>query len=185
MHRSLIAIRYAKALYLKGIEDNILEEIATDIQQVHQTLTDSPDLYQVFHQPTLDTSKKRAIFDQVFEKHIHSITLDFLELIIQNKREIYLEDIFRNFTDLYNEYRGIKTVLLTTTVDLTDKEKHSVSEFVKKNFDAQQIDLDVEVDKDIIGGFIIQINDQLFDASVRRQLDKIRQQFLHKKFNTH
>jgi F-type H+-transporting ATPase subunit delta len=185
MYRSLIAIRYAKALFLKAKEEEVLEKIHDDIDLINKSFEEYPELHDVLFQPSIVTTKKRKIIDDIYEDYVHPITLDFLELILQNKRERHIDDIFRNFNDIYNEDMGIKSAILTTTVELGKSEQKAIEEFIKNNFDANEIDLEVLVDKEILGGFIIQINDQLFDASIRRQLDLIKRKFLYKKINSH
>ncbi len=182
---SLIAIRYAKAFLLKGKEEGILDELNRDAEFLKRSFEQHEILYEVLSQPTIAISKKTEIVDNVYSTRLNPATLDFLKLIIKNRREPYLKAIIRNFFDLYNKEKGIKYAILTTVVELGKKEQESVKEFIKKNFDANEIKLELQVDESIMGGFIIQIKDQLFDVSVRRQLDTIRKNFLLKKFNNH
>jgi len=184
MYRSLIAIRYAKALLLKGKEEGSLDELKEDIKFLEESFKEHGDLYEVLHQPTTAISKKIKIIDEIYSSRLNPVITDFLKLIIKNRREYFMLDIFRNFFDLYNEEKGIKSAILTTAVELGKKEQTAVKTFIKKNFNANEINLNVIVDKSIMGGFIIQIQDQLFDVSVQRQLDLIRKNFLHKKFNS-
>lgn len=183
MFRSLITVRYAKALLLKGKEDDQLNEIQKDIHVVENIFSENENLYDVIQQPTILPSKKLSIIHSIFDSILQTDTvLDFICLVIRNKREYYLKDIFRNFTDLYNIDQGIKAASITTAVTLESEEEEVVKNFIKKNFNARKINLSVHIDKDIIGGFIIQVNDQLLDASVRRQLEIIRRKFLHKQW---
>ena len=43
-----------------------------------------------------------------------------------------------------------------------------------------KLDLKTEVDPTLIGGFIFEVDDLLLDASVSRQIDIIRRQFIEK-----
>ncbi|MFP4017882.1 MAG: ATP synthase F1 subunit delta [Bacteroidales bacterium] len=183
MHRSLITVRYAKALLLKGKEDNQLNEIQGDIHIVENTFSENENLYDVIQQPTILPSKKLSIIHNIFDNRLQTTTvLEFISLVIKNKREYYLKDMFRNFIDLYNIDQGIKAASITTAVTLESEEEAVVKNFIKKNFNAREINLSVCVDRNIIGGFIIQVNDQLLDASVRRQLELIRKKFLQKEW---
>lgn len=180
MYQSLITLRYAKALYLKAEEENLLQEVLSDIRLVGNTLKENAELDEVIHYPFIYPSKKREILNNLFESRIQPLTLRFLFLIIKNKRDKYIENILRNFIDIYNERQGIKTVSLTTAVEIGEKERESVKSLVRKYFHAQKVDFRERINKEIIGGFIIQIEDQLLDASVRRQLDKVSQNLKHK-----
>jgi F-type H+-transporting ATPase subunit delta len=182
---SLIAIRYAKAFLLKGKENGTLDELKRDIEFLNNVFDQHEALYKVLTQPTTAISQKINIIEQLFRTRLNPVTIQFINLIIKNRREYYLKAISRNFFDLYNEEKGIKYAHLTTAVELGENEQTVVKEFIKKNFAANEIDLNNHIDEDLIGGFIIQIQDQLFDASVRRQLDLIRKKFLQKKWNSH
>ncbi|MFO8235071.1 MAG: ATP synthase F1 subunit delta [Bacteroidales bacterium] len=183
MYRSLITVRYAKALLLKGKEVQKLDEIQKDLEFIEDVFSKNENLYDVLQQPTILISRKLFIVQSIFTNKLNTkITLDFISLIIRNRREHYLKDIFRNFTDLYNKDQGIKAAAITTAVSLEAEEEIAVKNFIKKNFNAKEINLKVNIDKDIIGGFIIQVNDQLLDVSVRHQLELIRKNFLRRKW---
>jgi len=180
MYQSLITLRYAKALYLKADEEHSLQEVLEDIRLIKKTFSENLDLDEAIHYPFIYPSRKKKILNNLFENKIQPVTLRFLYLVIDNKRDTYIRNILRNFIDLYNDRQGIKAVSLTSAVEIGDKERESVKSLVKKYFNAQKIDFQERIDKDIIGGFIIQIEDQLLDASVKRQLEKVRHTLKHK-----
>ncbi|MCF8335946.1 MAG: ATP synthase F1 subunit delta [Bacteroidales bacterium] len=173
MYQSLTTLRYAKALYQKAEEENLLQEVLVDIRLVGKTFTENAELDEMIHYPFIYPSKKKKILNNLFGKRIQAVTLRFLFLIIENKRDKYIKNILRNFVDVYNDRQGIKTVTLTTAIEIGEKEKDSIKSLVKKYFYAQKVDFRERIDKEIIGGFILQIEDQLLDASVRRQLEKV------------
>ena len=173
-------MRYAKALYLKAEEKDKVQEVLSDIRLIDQSFSDYPELDQVIHHPAIIISKKKKILRDLFKDRVQPLTQLFLDLIVRNRREYYIRNIFRNFKDIYNERQGIKTVLLTTAIEVGSKEEESINELVKEHFHAKSVDFQKKVDKQIIGGFIIQIEDQLLDASVRRQLEKVKYELTHK-----
>ncbi|MFW5944162.1 MAG: ATP synthase F1 subunit delta [Bacteroidota bacterium] len=179
MYQSLITLRYAKALYLQAEEEHVEEEVLNDIRLIRKTFTENAELDEAIHYPFIYPSKKEKILNKLFGDRIQPLTLRFLFLIMENKRDQYIRNILRNFVDLYNEKQGIKTVSLVTAVKLGDKEKEAVKNLIKKYFYAQKIDFSERIDKEIIGGFIIQIEDQLLDASVIRQLNKLKYELTH------
>jgi F-type H+-transporting ATPase subunit delta len=185
MYRSLVTLRYAKALFLQAEEEGITDRVLEDSRRVLKILDDNPELYQAFYHPAILSSKKRRVIDQIFQDRVSPVMLNFLHLLLQNKREFYLHDIFRNFRDLYNEARGIKTVELVTALQLGEEEKEAVKRLIRESFHAQKVDFSEKIDPGILGGFIIQIEDQLLDASVRRQLETIKRTLLNKNNHIH
>ncbi|MBS3771465.1 MAG: ATP synthase F1 subunit delta [Bacteroidales bacterium] len=180
MYQSLITLRYAKALYLEAEEKNLLQEVLDDVRLIRQTFAENAELDEVIHYPFIYPSKKENVLNNLFGSRIQPVSLRFLYLIIDNKRDQYIRNILRNFVDIYNERQGIKTVSLTTAVEVGEREKESIKNFIKKYFNARKIDFNERINKEIIGGFIIQIEDQLLDASVRTQLEKVSYTLKHK-----
>ena len=183
MYRSLITVRYAKALFLKAQEEGMLDQIIADIRFVHQTFDKHPDIITVINHPVTYTSQKKKIIHDLFIDHISTITLDFLLLIVKNHRAYYFKDIFRNFIDFYNDSKGIKTVELTTAIKVGEEEREDMKAYIQKAFQAREISFTEKVVPEIIGGFIIQIEDKLLDVSVRKQLNKIRHDLMNNKEN--
>jgi len=174
MYKSLVTLRYAKALFLQAEEQKQAERVLADVDQIVQVIQQSPDLFQALSHPVISTSQKLRIAEQVFQDRITPLMLRFIRLVIRSKREAYLKDIFRNYRDIFNHNRGIQTVRLTTAMELGDREKEDIKALIRENFHARKVDFSEAIDPEIIGGFIIQVEDQLLDASVRRQLDAIR-----------
>jgi len=180
MYQSLITLRYAKALFLKAEEDQITDKVSGDIQKIKNTFRENPEIYKILQSPMILDSKKQKITREIFKEQVQDITLKFLLLILKNNRTPFLTSILRNFTDIYNEKEGIKTVELTTAIKIDDKEKSLIQDFIKDTFNAKKISFKEKTDKTLIGGFIIQIEDQLIDISVKKQLLNIKEELARK-----
>jgi F-type H+-transporting ATPase subunit delta len=167
---------------MKAEEDQLLQQVLDDIRMIQKIFSENTDLDGVIHYPFIYPSKKKKILNELFENKIQPVTLRFLFLIVDKKRDTYIRNILRNFIDFYNDKQGIRSVSLTSAVEMGDKERESVKNMVRKYFDVQKIEFRERIDKNIIGGFILQIEDQLLDASVRRQLEKVRYKL---KYNFH
>ena len=174
MYQSLITLRYAKALFLQAEEQGVSDQVLADVQELQQAFDAYPDILRTIEHPVIQTSKKKCIFSELFQERISALTLKFIHLVLKNRREAYLINIFRNFRDIYNEDREIKKVELTTALPLEAGEKEVIKKLIRQSFHARKVDFNERIDSEIVGGFIIQIEDQLLDASVRRQLQMIR-----------
>lgn len=183
MYKSLVTLRYAKALFLQAEEEGQSEQVLADVTSILKLFKDSPEFFQVIKHPVIQTSQKQKLVHDLLKDHISPVMLRFLQLVLKNKREGYLADIFRNYRDIFNQNRGIKSVELTTAIEMDQKEKEVIKTLIRKYFHARKVDFHEHIDPGIIGGFVIQIEDQLLDASVRRQLEMIKKTLLNKKFN--
>jgi F-type H+-transporting ATPase subunit delta len=101
---------------------------------------------------------------------------------MSKEREKYLPEIAAAFEDQYKAYKGIQTVKLTTAIPIGEDLKQVVLNKVKADRQVQEIDLETEVRAELIGGFMLEIGDELIDASVAFDLRKIKQQFQNNDF---
>ncbi|MDE5419840.1 ATP synthase F1 subunit delta [Labilibaculum sp. DW002] len=177
MNESKISVRYAKALFQLGKEKNVLDTIVTDMKLVDELCNTVKDFWLMVESPVIKTSQKRASMKQIFGDRINAITLNFLDLVVKNRREIYLKDISRNFLALCRKDQGILSATLTSATTIEEGSKENLSTLLSKAFDSK-IELEEVLDKDIIGGFVLRVDDQQLDASVSTQLNKIKRELL-------
>jgi len=173
MNYSKIGIRYAKALLLNAIEENILENIKDDMTLIQNVITTVPEFNFFFNSPVTRPSEKIKVFNTALSSKLNKLTVTFIEMVITNRRENHLTDIVRNFFDLYKKQKGILSATLTTSVAVDENIKKKISELLKSKYQ-KTIDLQTNTNDKIIGGFVLQIEDKQLDASVHSQLKNIR-----------
>jgi len=98
-----------------------------------------------------------------------------IDLVVKNGREAYIPAIARVFIHDTKEYNGITETLLTTAVKVDTGIKKQVTDMIADLFKTN-VDLKENIDVSIIGGFILKIEDNYIDASVRNKLRKIRKE---------
>jgi F-type H+-transporting ATPase subunit delta len=101
------------------------------------------------------------------------LTLQFVNLIVRNRRELLLADIVRNFIDLYEKLKGIKRAHLTSATGIDDSSKQQMQQQLNVLFNAD-VQLSVETNPDLIGGLILRVGDQQYDASLSSALKRMR-----------
>lgn len=177
MNESIISVRYTKAIFKLAVEKNSLETVKADMEQVYAVMAESEALKSIFQNPVLKPSKKIDIIKQIFEG-FHPLSLSFIELLITNRREIYLQDITRNFLDKYRQHKGIEPAVLITAIKADNTILAKVDQLLHNGL-KKEIELSNQVDDKIIGGFILRIGDNQYDASVRSGLDKIKRRLIN------
>ncbi len=173
MNNSTISVRYAKALVENASENNILPEIKLNIDFIIQCIHELPELQIILKSPVIKISEKTEMFRLAFAPHIHPLTLTFLNLILINKREEFLDAICRHVIYLYNKKMNIKPGLLITTKPLDIHIKEKIISVIAKKLNAK-IELQEKYDGKLLGGFLLRIDDQQIDASIASQIAKIK-----------
>lgn len=174
---STIRVRYAKAFFQTAKEKNRLEEFKSDIEKVFDVCNTSPEFLLLLNSPVVKTSKKAALINQIFQGTIEPLTLSFLTLITNNKREQEIPGICRDFLQMVRKEKNIKTATLITAQSISKVASEKIKAIVEKELGAT-IELSNRVSPEIIGGIILRVDDKQYDSSVATQLKKIRQTLL-------
>lgn len=178
MNHSKISVRYAKALFLIAEDERQIEAVKKDIEFILSIYNDVQQFSFFIESPVIKTTNKQAILNAIIGNNINPITLRFLDLIIKNKRELHIKDISRNFIDSYKKHKGIKTVTLTTAYTIDEATKQAIVSKITKTIN-ETVELHEKVNPEIIGGFILKIEDQQYDSSVSAKLLKIKRSLIY------
>ncbi len=177
MDHSAIAVRYAKAFFATAKEKSFLDSLKTDIELVFSVCSESADFILLLESPIVKTSKKAQLITSIFKGKVNELTLSFLMLITENKREIHIPGICRNFLELTRKDQNIKSALLTTASEIDSKSIKKIEQLLEKELNAT-IELSTQIKSEIVGGLILRLDDKQYDASVATQLNKIKQRLL-------
>lgn len=170
------ARRYTKALYSTALQAKKLEVVERDLSDIKKSVINSRELFLFLNSPIIESGRKLEIFKNIFKNKIDDLTLKFLEIIFGNKRENILIDIADDFVDLLNIERKIIPAEIKTFFELKDKEKDIITDKLK-TYTGKEIKATFKVDKNIKGGFVAKIKDTIIDASIKRQLELLHEQF--------
>ena len=101
----------------------------------------------------------------------------FVNMITSNKRERYLENIINEFFILYKSHKNIVTAVITTAVKLDASLRKAVEDKVAKAYGGAEVEIEERVKEDIIGGFILRVGDDQWDASILKDLRALRKTY--------
>lgn len=176
MNTNRVTVRYAKALFNLALEEKVAEQVNKDMVLIGRTIN-VPDFKNFLESPVIVPSKKQTVFNDLFKGKTNELTNRFFKLLSENKREIYLQAIARNYSDLYREFYGIKSVQITTAFNVNNSLEKEVSDIISTQFKTK-VEMTKQVDKNIVGGFILTVEGMQFDASVTTKLKEIKSKLL-------
>jgi|SRR5664280_94572 len=174
MNDSKISVRYSRALFESALEKKILDKVYSDMIFISE-ICDIPEMKEFLYSPIIVPSKKMEILHRITEKNVEKITLSFLDLVVRNEREAFLPAMARAFKHETKKYKGITESVLTTAVKVDEGIRKQVSTLIEEIFKTK-VELTEVVDEKIIGGFVLRIEFDLIDASVRSKLRKIEKE---------
>jgi len=179
MRNPRLATRYAKALMDLAIEQNQLEEVNSSVNALEAACSDSRELTLLIKSPIIKADKKIKVLKAVIEKlGTDKMTEGFVNLICTKHREYFLTEIFSAFKEQYKIHKKIASVKLTVAHELSDEMKSKIESTVKSQLEGHDLDIEIAMKPEILGGFILEANNKQFDASILRDLKDVKDQFL-------
>jgi len=179
MQNPRLASRYAKSLLDLAIERNSLEDTLKDMRALHEVCAMSPDFCVMLQSPVINGDKKLAVINAVMARQqISVLTNAFIALLVTKGRELNLPEIAEAFIAQYNALKHIRTVKLTTATAMNDSVKKGIESKIATYMPNDTVNLTTSIDASLIGGFLLEVEDQLFDASVKKSLNDIKTSLL-------
>ena len=178
MNDSLITVRYAKALYQLAQEEKKQTAIRKDAEMLFMAVNDSKEFAGFLENPLIKSSEKNTIVQELFQGYINEISLRFLNLLIENKRESHLKNICLYTIQLHKKELGVQDAVITTASKISSENKKELNDFITRKFKVN-IDLQEKTNPEIIGGFILRIEDKQINASLHAQLMKIKRELIN------
>lgn len=172
MNESRISVRYSRAVFESALEKKILDDIDRDMKLILE-VSKMPEFHEFLASPIILPSRKIKILHSIFGNYVNGLTLSLLDLVVKNSRESYLPAVARVFIHETMEHKGITECHLTSAVKVDPNIIGQVTKLISDVFKTK-VNLRENIDKSIIGGFILRVSDNYIDASVKNKLRKIK-----------
>ena len=172
-----VARRYAAALFGIAQERKELGEMEVQLHKLIGDLAANRELKKVFYHRLIKENDKKAVVKDIFGGRISLVLLNFVNLLIDKKREEYLEEIVIQYVDMANEARNMMDATVTSAIELSVKDlktlQSRLSEITGKN-----IRIRTNVEPSLIGGMIIKVGDRVIDGSITKRLELLKKNLM-------
>ncbi len=166
--------RYATAILSVAADANNLDGVFNDFQGIDKLLAGSPDFRVFLKSPVVNAEKKKKVLGEIFKGTVGDLTLKFILFLASKGREALLPGIIRQFYLLRDERLGILDVKTRSAVPMTKPQEQELISQLEKTT-KKKIRLGGAIDASLKGGFTVQFEDTVWDASVRHQLEVLRE----------
>ncbi len=167
------ASRYAKSLLELSREQGVLENTYEDMVLIDNTIDANRDLALLLKSPIITHDMKHNVMKGIFENKVNKLTMDFIELVGKKGRESILYAITKEFKREYRKLKKVELVTVTTTFQLDAALRNQIKD-IAREITSNEPELKEEVDKEIIGGFVLNLGDKRIDSSIKSKLRKIK-----------
>jgi len=168
-----VALPYAEALLELANNAKNLDKVNEDVTMVSQILSESETLNVFLTNPLLSQGSKKEVIKQLFSGQISDTLLTFLFVLVDKKRVAYLGVILGKYLDLVSASESLIIASVVSASQLTDDQQDKLVEKIKVMTESNRVKLEILVDPELIGGFIVQVGSKVIDTSLRGQLREI------------
>lgn len=170
------AERYAKALLEIAVEQKVEDAVKADMELLLSGLSQSRELRNMMLSPIIKPDQKQAVIDKIFGNDIGTLTMTFLKLLVSKHREMYLKEMTSAYIRAWRTHKNIKQLSITSAHPLTAEQRE---EMIKRASAWANCEIEIEekVDPELIGGFILRLDDKQIDASISSQITELKSSF--------
>lgn len=166
------AKRYAQAILNLAKDQKSMDTLLEQTRLIENSLSKSGDLRSVLKSPVVQNEKKLSIAKEVF-KNFDPMLIKLFETLAENDRFNHLKSICQAYANMYNEVHNIQEAHISSAIELDQKTLNLFKDKIK-DITGDEARITTEVKEDLIGGFILKLNDLQYDASISGQLHKLK-----------
>jgi F-type H+-transporting ATPase subunit delta len=170
-----IASRYAKALFDKSVEDNVLDAVKTDIEHLLLITNESREFVLFLNSPLYKMTAKKGAINKLFES-ANPLTKGVFALMVEKFRESFIPAMGRAFIQMYNRKNQIVEAIITSAVTLEASEIKRIENYIIEQTQAKSVLMNQLIDKEIIGGITIEFDGKIYDNTIISQLNKVKKE---------
>ena len=177
MTSSLLAARYARALFDLAVEHDLLDRVQEELLNGVE-LIESEEFAAIFFHPKVDKAAKKELVTKVFGSY-HLFVQDFLSLVVDKGREKALGSIAEEYLALARSHKGEITVEVTSVVKLQAAEIAAIKAKLGRSVD--KVLVEEKIDETILGGMIIKVGNKVYDGSLAMRIKRLHSQLAQAK----
>ncbi len=166
-----LGLEYAKALIdLSQDADDDLNSLAI----LNHILNDEQIKKTIFH-PLIDKDAKKELFTNVFQNKVSKVFMEYIYVLVDNERLNIVGDIYDSYQYLYDYSKGILHCEIITNQELKDNQLKQIIDYLKKQYQKNDIQYQQTIDQNLIGGIKIKVGNDIIDASIDDQLLQLKE----------
>ncbi|MFC4558075.1 F0F1 ATP synthase subunit delta [Virgibacillus kekensis] len=172
MNDTVVAKRYADALFQLGSEKAATDVLVEEFRTVKDIFQDDKKLQAFLQHPRISNEKKKQFIDEVFKSFSKDV-VNTLKILIERHRIGLITSIVDFFVQLVNDAQGIAEATVYSVRELSDTEKEQLQNTFAKRFNKKAIKLENVVDPSIIGGIKVRVGNTIYDGTISGKLQRI------------
>ncbi len=170
--------RYARSLFNLAKEENVLDKFYQDVQTLAQLEQEVPETFAVLGNDLLDYNGRLGATSEISDRlGLHPLIQNFLLLLVKKDRVENLSRILKEFVRYRDEHIGIVRVELQQSSTPSQESLNRVEKLLEEKL-KKKVVASGSIKTDMIGGMIIKVGTTIYDGSVKRELELLKEKML-------
>ena len=164
---------YAEALLQVASNLNEVDQVVDQAKDLLTLWKDCPAFSDAMGSPVLEVDAKKAALEKLFAKQVTPSFLNLLKLLADRQRIGLLDAVLERMLELYREQRNIALATVTSAAALTEDQQADLLEKIQLIAGTDNLEVNLNVDPDLIGGFVVNVGSKVIDASLSGQVRRL------------
>ena len=169
--------KYAEALFDTAQRHDMQEKVYETLRVLSDAINSNEDLFKFLDSPIVKIEDKKDVIDKLFENDEEVIIKNFLYLLSDNSRIELFDEIVEDYKNRLNDSKEIVSVKAVTAVDMKDYLREKLKNKLENQLQRKVI-IDFEVNSEIIGGLVLEVDGKTIDTSIQTKLNNIKKQLV-------
>ena len=176
-NQEIIGKRYSEALFDVAVEQDELEQVYQDLQALQSVYQNVDGIGFLLTTDNLQKEQKETLFEELL-KPFSQLVQNTLKVMYKNRRMNDVPIVIESFNQLYDLKNNVVKGKVFSVVELQEEQRAKLEQEVARLLDYNKVTLINEIDSSLIGGFVINVNNQVIDRSLKQKLQQIEQSLL-------
>ena len=168
-----IATPYAEALLQVAESRQETDTVADQVREILTLWQESSDLRAAMASPVLEPDSKKAALLALFKDQLTQSLENLIKLLADRQRVAVLDAVLERFLELYRDLRNVTLARVSSATPLTPEQQQQLNDKVKAIAGSKAVEFQLNVDPDLIGGFVVSMGSQVIDASLAGQVRRL------------
>lgn len=177
MSNSVVAKRYASALFELAQQHGQIASIQEEMKELKKAFHDNKDIDELLASPKLSSAKKKELIATIFNG-VNPLVLNALYVLLDAKRMDEAQNVFDEFLGFADDAAGIAEAKVYSTRPLTEQETNALSATFAQKVGKHSLRIENIIDPSLIGGVRLQIGNQIYDSSLSAKLEKLQRKLI-------
>jgi len=167
---------YAEAAFKISLEDNSWKDWTHDLFLL-TAIVGSEEIKEALANPKIANEERVKLLLSFFKKQTNTRLQNFLTLLLEKKRIVFMKEISEIFENLKSDYNKVCNVEIETPYALSSSQLKELENHLKLKYKSQ-IKINQVISKELIAGIKIKVNNEVTDLSIRNRLEHVTQHLM-------